>query len=314
MAHEIVKQELKSGEVKVGHAWTIDKPIANVIIVTGMAEHAQRYDDFAKFLNKNGYNVYSIDHYGQGLTAGSEDKLGFVPTSFFSKSVKDIDDLVTRLRASLLPTYIFAHSMGSFMLQDYIQRYTAHVNKVIICGTSGPNAKLLYKFGYYLAKLLVHKKNRDKDGKFFSKLSFGGYNKRIKPAKTEYDWLSVNEENVAKYIADPYCGFVPTRGFFREFMKGNNRLYKRKFLKKIRKDMSVLLIAGEEDPVGQYGKGPKALKKLYDKLGLQDVRLKLYPKLRHEIHNEKEKDQVYADVLKFLNDKHVPAENILKAK
>lgn len=314
MAHEIVKQELKSGEVKIGHAWTITNPEANVIIVTGMAEHAARYEDFANYLNKNGFNVYSIDHYGQGLTAGSEDKLGFVPTSFFSKSVKDIDDLVTRLRASLLPTYIFAHSMGSFMLQDYIQRYTAHVNKVVICGTSGPNAKLLYAFGYGLAKLLVHKGNRNKNGNFFAKLSFGGYNKRIKPVESPNDWLSVNRENVMKYDADPYCGFVPSRGFYREFLKGNNRLYKRKFLKKIRKDMSVFLIAGEEDPVGQYGKGPKSLAKMYERLGLEDVRIKLYPGLRHEILNEDSKQEVYDDIVNFLKENHTPAEVILKDK
>ena len=198
MARELIKQELKDGSIKLGYAWTIKEPIANVIIVTGMAEHAIRYDDFANFLNDNGYNVYCIDHYGQGLTAGSEEKCGIVPNSFFSKSVKDIDDLVTRLRASLLPTYIFAHSMGSFMLQDYIQRYTAHVNKVVICGTNGPNAKLLFRFGYLVTKLLVHKKNRLGKGDFFDKLSFGGYNKRIKPQRTKFDWLSVNEENVDK--------------------------------------------------------------------------------------------------------------------
>lgn len=311
MAHEIVKQELKNGNVKVGHAWIIDNPIANVIVVTGMAEHAARYEDFANFLNKNGYNVYCVDHYGQGLTAGSEDKLGYVPESFFSKSVKDIDDLVTRLRASLIPTYIFAHSMGSFMLQDYIQRYTAHVNKVILCGTSGPNAKLLYFTGHKLSRLLVHKKNRDDAGHFFHKLSFGGYNKKIKDAKTSNDWLSENDENVAKYNADPYCNFVPSKGFYREFLKGNNRLYKKKFLKKIRKDMSVLLIAGEDDPVGQYGKGPIKLAQLYKKLGLEDVQLILYPHMRHEILNEKGHQQVYDDVLKFLKEEHSAAEKIL---
>lgn len=312
MARELIKQELKDGSIKLGYAWTIKEPIANVIIVTGMAEHAIRYDEFANFLNDNGYNVYCIDHYGQGLTAGSEEKCGIVPNSFFSKSVKDIDDLVTRLRASLLPTYIFAHSMGSFMLQDYIQRYTAHVNKVVICGTNGPNAKLLFRFGYLVTKLLVHKKNRLDKGDFFDKLSFGGYNKRIKPQRTKFDWLSVNEENVDKYIADPYCGFIPTKGFFREFLKGNDRLYKRKFLKKIRKDMSVLLIAGEEDPVGAYGKGPKKLQKLYNKLGLEDVQLKLYPGLRHEILNEKEHEAIYKDILKFLKAKHEVAEEILE--
>lgn len=311
MAREIVKQTFSDGSEKLGYAWTIKDPIANVIIVTGMAETAIRYDDFANFLNKNGYDVFCIDHYGQGLNCPTEDMLGHVPPSFFSRSVKDIDSLVTKCRVSCLPTYIFAHSMGSFMLQDYIQRFTEHVNKVIICGTDGPNDKLLFWAGYTIARLTVHKKNREKPGTFLNKLSFGSYNNHFKPTRTEYDWLSKNEENVDKYIADPYCGFMPSKGFYREFLKGNNRLFKRRFITKIRKDMSVLLIAGKDDPVGAYGKGPTALAKLYKKLGLQDVQLKLYDGLRHEILNEKEHQMVYDDILSFLKEEKKSAEEFI---
>ena len=113
MAREEIQVQSRFGQTLRGYAWTIDKPKANVVIVTGMEEYALRYDDFAQFLNANGYNVYSVDHYGQGLTAGDEEHLGIVPKSFFSKSVKNIDDIVTSCRVSLLPTYIFAHSMGS---------------------------------------------------------------------------------------------------------------------------------------------------------------------------------------------------------
>ena len=211
---ETVYQDASCGR-KIGYAWTIKEPKANVIIVTGMAEHALRYDDFAEFLNKHDYNVYCIDHYGQGLTAGEENKLGIVPKSFFSQSVKDIDNLVVRLRASLRPTYIFAHSMGSFMLQDYIQRFTEHVNKVVICGTNGPNAKGLFGFGYFVTRLLCPAKKSEEKGVTLDKIMFGGYNNKIKPVRTKFDWLSVNEENVDKYIADPYCGFVCSKGLYR---------------------------------------------------------------------------------------------------
>ena len=315
MARELIKETFKDGTSKLGYAWTIKEPEANVIIITGMVETALRYDDFANFLNKNGYNVYCFDHYGQGLNAGSKEEgypqKGIVPKSFFSKSVKDVDELVSKLRASLKPTYIFAHSMGSFMLQDYIQRYTQHINKVVICGSNGPNAKLAYSFGYFVTKLLVNKKNQDQEGKFFDKLIFGGYNKKIKNPRTHFDWLSVNEENVDKYIADDLCGFTPSKKFYREFLKGDNRLYKGKFLKKIRKDMSILIIGGTDDPVGAYGKGLPKLQKMYKRLKIQDVRLKLYPGLRHEILNEGV-PEVYDDVLAFLKEEHEPAEKLLK--
>ena len=311
---EVVKQEFKDSTSRLGYAWTVKEPKANVIIITGMVETALRYNDFAEFLNKHGYNVYCLDHYGQGLNAGSKEEgypqKGIVPKSFFSKTVKDTDELVSKLRASLLPTYIFAHSMGSFMLQDYIQRYTEHINKVVICGSNGPNAKGAYAFGYLVTRLLVHKKNALKEGKFFDKLIFGGYNKKIKNPKTSFDWLSVNEENVKKYIEDDLCGFVPANQFYKEFLKGDARLYKKKFLKKIRKDMHILIIAGKEDPVGAYGKGPAKLAKMYNHLKVEDVRLKLYDNMRHEIMNEGDV-KVWEDVLAFFDEETKPAESLL---
>lgn len=311
---EIVRQEFKDGTSKLGYAWTIKKPKANVIIITGMVETAHRYSDFAEFLCDHGYNVYCMDHYGQGLNAGEKEEgylaKGIVPNSFFSKSVHDCDELVSKLRASLLPTFIFAHSMGSFMLQDYIQRYSLHVNKVVICGSNGPNAKAAYGFGYFVTKLLVHKKNALKEGKFFDKLIFGGYNKKIKHPRTSFDWLSVNTENVDKYMLDDLCGFVPCNKFYKEFLKGDKRLYKRKFLKKVRKDMSIFIIAGKDDPVGAYGKGPQKLAKMYKKLKIEDVRCKVYDNMRHEIMNEGD-ITVWNDVLAYLDEDKAPAERLL---
>ena len=314
MAREEIQVQSIFGQTLKGYAWTITKPKANVVIVTGMEEYALRYDDFAEFLNKNGYNVYSVDHYGQGLTAGDEEHLGIVPKSFFSKSVKNIDDIVTSCRVSLLPTFIFAHSMGSFMLQDYIQRFTDHVNKVVICGSNGPNAKMSYAAGKLLAKITMTKKSREQKAKFMDNFIFGMYAKAVKNRKTRSDWLSYNEANVEKYVADPYCGYGSSKGFYYEFMKGCNRLYKKKFLKKIRKDMHVLIVAGGDDPVGSNGKGPEKLAKLYKRLGLENVECKIYPHMRHEILNEDGKQEVYDDVVHFLDQECEPAEPILAGK
>lgn len=296
-----------------GFVWKENRvPIGNVIIVTGMAECAYRYDDFAKFLVKNGFDVYCFDHYGQGENVDDLNQLGIVPPSFFSRSVKNLDVIVSDLRISCKPIYIIAHSMGSFMLQDYIQRYTQHVNKVVICGSNGPNAKLTYFFGYQLACLIVNKKNRDKKGKFLDKLAIGGYQKCIKNPKYINDWLSVDEDNVIKYEQDPKCGYLPSNGFYLELLKGNNRLYKRRFLKKIRSDMSVLIIGGEKDPVGANGKGLKALARLYIRLGLEHVETIIYPGARHEILNDFCKDMVYKDILDFLLEDSEAAEIIQK--
>jgi alpha-beta hydrolase superfamily lysophospholipase len=203
--------------------------------------------------------------------------------------------------------------MGSFIVQDYIQRYTEHVNKVILSGTNGPN-KLMISIGYFLSRLLVNKKNAKKPSKFLRNLMLGPYTSAIKNHKTKTDWLSVNEENVRRYNEDPKCGFLyESKGsFYREFLKGLNRLHKTKFMRKIRQDMSILLIAGEGDPVGNMSKGPLKLAKLYKKLGIKDVQTNIYPNMRHEVLNETDNKKVYADVLAFLKEEHAKAESFVK--
>lgn len=288
-------------EVLLGFAWEVAKPKGCIFIATGMEEYADRYDPLASFFCENGYNVYSIDHYGQGENARSENELGIVPRSAFSKFVRAFDDLVKKYSIKGLPIIVFGHSMGSFIIQDYIQRYAKRPTKAIICGSNGNNAKFLYNVGYSLARFVCKVKGDEKKGKFLKSLAIGAYAKSVKHRETDCDWLSVDKDNVVKYMADPKCGKGSSNGFYRELLKGNHRLYKTKFLNKINKDLQILVTAGELDPVGAFGKGPKCLEKMYKKLGVKDVTLKLYPNMRHEICNETDKAMVYNDLLEFIN-------------
>lgn len=291
----------KSG-VSYGLYWASDiTPIAEVIIMTGMEEAAYRYDDFAKYLNSQGFNVYGIDNFGQGeniLPDGSN--RGVWPKSGFRKQVQVFDQLVQKTRVSCLPIFIFSHSMGAYLAQDYIQRYTQHVSKVVLCGSNGYNP--FAGIGYFLAKLTVTNKNRNKPSKFLNALMFGGFNKGIKNAKTPYDWLSYNETNVQNYIADPNCGFGPNKGFCYEFLKGLRRLWKRQFLLKIRKDLDLFIISGDADPVSSNGKGVAKLEKMYKKQKLRNVKTKVYPNMRHEILNEDNHMEVYEDIVNFFKE------------
>lgn len=131
---------------------------------------------------------------------------------------------------------------------------------------------------------------------------FGGFNKKIKNPRTEFDWLSVNTENVDKYIADPLCGYGPTNGFCLEFVKGMNRLHKKKFLKKISPDQEILIISGSDDPVTNYSKDVGKLEKMYKDLGVKRVETHIYQGLRHEILNEDSKEEVYKDIVKFFKE------------
>lgn len=294
-----IELSLRNGEKMYGLSWHADNSIANVVIMEGMEETARRYDDFAQYLNKEGFNVYAIDCYGQGENVNDDmSNLGIWPTSGFRKQVQAVDELVNKLRISCRPTFIFAHSMGSFVCQDYIQRYTEHVAKVVLCGVGSKN--LAVPFGYRLAKVITNKKNRDSKAKLLNKLMFGNFNKKISNPRTPFDWLSYNEANVDKYIEDPLCGFGPTNGFCLEFLKGMNRLYKKRFLQKIRKDLDIFIVSGQDDPVTNYGKAPESLKKMYNGLGIKNIDTKIYPNMRHEILNEDNKEEVYQDIVAFF--------------
>lgn len=292
-----------NGDLLKGYSWVVDDAVANLIIVTGMEEYLGRYDDFAKFLNNNKINVYGVDHYGQGLNAPKEADLSIVPPSFFSKSVRVINDITKKVKKNGKPIIIFGHSMGSFIVQDYVQRFANNCSeeKIIICGSNGPNAKLLFKLGYFLARVTTSEKSKNQKSKFVASMATGSYAKKIKNHKTNFDWLSYNEENVKKYIDDKLCGYGSSKIFYREFLKGNARLFNKKFIGKINKDSRIFIIAGEDDPVGDFSKGPKALFKLYQDVGVKNVDLKIYKNMRHEILNEKDHQVVYDDILNFIN-------------
>ena len=300
MERKSISIKTVNGDTLRGFAWECAKPEGVVVIATGMEEASYRYDDFAKFLNNNGYNVYCVDHYGQGESVENESELGIVPRSFFSKCVRVLDDVAKKYAIKDKPLVIFGHSMGSFMVQDYIQRYNKRPTKAVIMGTNGPNAKVLFSMGYPLARLVAKLRGENKPAKFLAGMAVGAYAKSVKNRKTDVDWLSYNEENVQKYIADPKCGHGSSNGFYRELLKGNHRLYRKKFLEKINKDLPILVIAGKDDPVGANGKGPTSLVNLYYKLGVKNAELKLYDHMRHEILNEDDKLTVYNDILAFI--------------
>ena len=122
----------------------------------------------------------------------------------------------------------------------------------------------------------------------------------MKDAETELDWLSYDEENRKAYAAHPYCGFPPTGGFWKELLRGVRLIWTKKELKRVAKDEQIFIIAGEEDPVGQFGKGPTWLCTAYQKLGVRNVTVKLYPHMRHEITNETERGTVFMDIRDFV--------------
>ena len=297
---ELFQINLPSGEVLKGQHWPAENAKANFTMITGMQEYALRYDPLARYLNSRGINVWILDAFGQGTNAPTEDDLGKWPRDAFKLTVDAIDMMNALARQNGLPVIQGGHSMGSFMTQSRLERYPHSADKTIIIGSNGGQAGLM-SFGATVAKMIVHKGNWDKPSKFLTNLGVGSYNKGIKNPRTSLDWLSYDEANVDAYIADPYLGHRPTNGFWREFLKGLAQIWKKKNLAGIAKDEKIYITAGEDDPVGQCGKGPRWLHDTYKfKLDIKDVQLKMYPKMRHEIHNEIGREAVWQDLADYI--------------
>lgn len=275
-------------------------PKAVVQIVHGMAEHARRYDDFAQFLNKNGYIVFADDHRAHGNTE-KETSLGYHAGDIFNDSVKDEIAITKYLKETYsLPVVIVGHSYGSFLTQNYIQKNSNEIAGAILSGSAYMKGALV-SLGLFVANLngLVAKKN--KKSELLNKLSFGAYNKPFKKDGTEFAWLSRDKEQVKKYIFDNQCGYVMSVGFYKSFFKGLKGTYSDEGLNAIRKDLPIAIYSGSQDPVGNSGKLVKKLFEMYKGLNIEKVDMKIYENARHEILNETNNKEVYADFLKSID-------------
>ncbi|WP_447497565.1 alpha/beta hydrolase [Clostridioides difficile] len=282
----------------------IKKPKAVIQIAHGMAETAQRYETFAKVLTKNGYIVYINDHRGHGKIAKIIENVGHLAEKEgFRCLVEDMYTLTNIIKKENedLPIYLFGHSMGSFASQRYIMDYSNNLSGLILCGSNGKQGIILN-----LAHLIINREikkygRRSKSNKI-NNLIFGGEIIR-RNEKTKFDWLSRDKEQVEKYINDPFCGVVCSCGFFYDLVQGLKEIEDKENLKKVPLDIPIYIISGDKDPIGKNGKGVLRLRDRYIKLGVKDVTCKLYKDGRHELLNEINREEVFEDIICWLNNK-----------
>lgn len=278
---------------------------ATIQISHGVAEYIERYEAFADFLTQHGYAVFGNDHLGHGQSFKDFSDRGFFASNDGWKYV--VDDMhnlhLEIIKAySKLPSVLFGHSMGSFLSRTYIIRYPQDFSATILSGTGNPSRPVILA-GRTLAELTVKKYGPRYISKLLNEMSMGAYNKGFDAIEGEPAWLSRDKSNVAKYDADPLCGFIPTCSLMRDMMFGLSFITNISNTRKMCKDMPVLFVSGGDDPVGECGKGVKKAYNLFLKSGMKDVYLKLYPDARHEILNETNYLEVYQDLLAWLEDK-----------
>jgi len=276
-----------------------------VQIAHGIAEIINRYDDFAKFLAENGYVVIGNDHLGHGKTMGNKSNQGFfAEENGWAYVVADMKSLYNQVKYMYpdVPHILFGHSMGSFLARTYIIKYPLDFNATVLSGT-GNQARAVVKIGYNIAQSTVNKNGPEFVSQKIADLSMGGYNKGFDAQPGETAWLTRDKEAVKKYDADPECGFTATCSLYRDMFGGILFVSDPENISKVNKDMPILLMSGSDDPVGEKGKGPTKAYKAYQKAGVKDVSLVLYPGGRHEMLNEINHEQVYNDVLDWMNSK-----------
>ncbi len=291
------------------YRWEPDGPVKAVVQVAhGIAEHAARYERFARALNEAGYAVYADDHRGHGRTAGSPDRLGvFAERDGWAAVVEDLHHLTRRIREDHpgVPVVLFGHSMGSIMARSYVAAHGADVDALVLSGPArrpGVEGQVGRAFAVVEGRL----RGRSTPSPVLDWLALGQNNKRIKHPRTKFDWLSRDEAEVDKYIADEYCGGVSSTGLLQDMVIGLTEAYADDSAARVPKDLPIHIVAGGEDPVGAYGRGAKDTEDQYRRVGVRDVSLRIYPESRHELLNDTDRDAVTADLVAWL-DAHLPA-------
>ncbi len=281
---------------------------AVVQIVHGMAEYMERYEEFAAYLTARGYVVTGEDHLGHGKSAGENGFGYFCEQDPATVVVRDVHRLkkMTEQIYPTVPYIILGHSMGSFILRNYLCKYGTGIEGAIIMG-SGMQPKALVVIAEILTAVMGRLAGDKHVSRLLHKMAFGAYNQRFAPARTPVDWLTKDQQKVDAYMADPLCGFIFTVNGFRTLFELIHRIQKPENLKKMPDNLPVLVVSGSDDPVGDYGEGVQRAVESMEKAGMEQLTCKMYSGDRHEILNETDRMTVMADLARWME------ENVLEA-
>ena len=294
----------RDGATKI-HAvrWVPEGKVVCILqIIHGMAEYVERYEQLAQYLGEKGILVTGDDHLGHGKSVGEEGAYGyFCEQDPATVVVRDVHRLkkITQEEYPGIPYVILGHSMGSFILRNYLFRYGTGIEGAIVCGT-GSKPQALVKVSQALAAVQGLFFGDAHVAKMIDKLAFGSYNKKIPDAKTSFDWLCRDEKVVDAYRKDDLCGFTFTVNGFKTLFGLLDRLNRKENLVRMPKYLPVHFIAGDMDPVGDYGQGVKKAYEDFVAAGMERVSIKLYPGGRHELLNEMNKLQVYGEIYTWI--------------
>lgn len=284
--------------------WKPEKPPRAVVqIIHGVAEHLDRYAEFADYLTDHGFLVVGADHPGHGSTETKDNTIGYLTGGW--QGTVDCIHVLRQYAGDLypnIPYFVFGHSMGSFLLRTYLFDHRCSIHGAILSGTGWQPSALLTA-GRMVCKLEEGRIGLNQVSNLLNHLMFGGYNKKFAPNRTSHDWLSTDHTVVDRYVKDPLCGFPVTVQLCREMFFGLSQIQKRANLARMNTSVPVLFAAGTEDPVGNMGKGVLQTVHAFQTCKMEDITVNLYPNMRHEILNEVGKISVFDDIIGWISAK-----------
>lgn len=290
-----------------GYIWRDEscaEPRGVIQVAHGMAEHIMRYDDFARFLAGKGFIVGGYDHLAHGDSISDAVSWGGLdPREGANHLIEDVHRMRSLMLAHTpagLPYFVFGHSMGSYIMRDYIARHGEGLAGAILCGT-GYIAPVVSTAGNVLARAISALRGKDYKSKLLDYLVVDSFNKAVEGAETKADWISASKDNVAAYLADEKSGFSFGAGGYATLTMLAKEACSPATFRAIPHKLPLLFIAGAGDPVGSMGEGVRKVAKLAREAGVQDATVDIYEGMRHEILNEVGRMQVYGDVLAWLD-------------
>ena len=286
-----------------GIEWKPDGEVKGILqICHGMVEHIERYHDFAMFLCEHGYYVVGHDHLGHGKSIVSKDKLGYFQKDKGNACViGDIHTLRQKTEKDYpgVPYFMLGHSMGSFLVRQYIGMHGAGLSGAVVMGT-GEQPSVILGAGKFVCKMIAACKGWEHRSTLVDGMALGANQKAYAHVTDGSSWLTRNPEIVKQYKEDPQCGFRFTLNAYYFMFSGMEQMNKQEKAQTLPKTLPVFFVAGAKDPVGSMGKGVQNVYEIYKRMGMKDVEIKLYEEDRHEILNELDKDVVYQDILNWL--------------
>lgn len=278
-----------------------DKNISAVVQIShGMMDYIGRYKGMAEAFCSAGIALCGHDHLGHGDSVQSPEDYGFFASKngydYVIRDVKGMNDLI-RKEFPGLPVILLGHSMGSFIARLYANEYDDSIDGLIIHGTAGPNPAT--GAGLLLVKLLRAIKGERYRSKFVCSLADGGYNKGFDPSEGAGAWLTRDPGMVADRVGNPKNDFIFTLAGYEDLFNFLGNCNNEAWFRAFPKDLPTLVVSGENDPVGGFGKGVRYVYDGLKKNGAK-VELKLYPEARHELFNETNREEVFSDLITWL--------------